>query len=152
MDQYVLLSPLTICVLCFSVHILPDKPMSRKPTEVVAENCKSTLNALKLKESILLIYPFGNNLLSHCKFRWWMFENKYNVVLFSSWFHQSLPQSPRGAHQEIYTAPDWESGDWMDINSPGKNNQKIKLIKFALGIKITKMILVIRWNYYLNQN
>lgn len=27
---------------CPTVHILPDKPMSRKPTEVITENCKYT--------------------------------------------------------------------------------------------------------------
>lgn len=33
--------------LFISVHILPDKPMSRKPAEVVTQNCEFTLTALK---------------------------------------------------------------------------------------------------------
>lgn len=39
---------ITMCLNCLSVHVLPDKPMSRKPSEVIAENCKFTSLSLIL--------------------------------------------------------------------------------------------------------
>uniref|UniRef100_A0A3P8WPF1 Family with sequence similarity 183 member A n=1 Tax=Cynoglossus semilaevis TaxID=244447 RepID=A0A3P8WPF1_CYNSE len=41
--------------LCLLVHILPDKPMSRKPPEVIEENCKLSLTFLCIH-----VYSYAN--------------------------------------------------------------------------------------------
>lgn len=56
-------------------------------------------------------------------------------LLFSG-LHQGLPHGPRGAHQEVHSSPDWESGSRVDIISTGneeimtRNNQSSEYCVF----------------------
>lgn len=90
---------LELCYLFISVHILPDKPMSRKPTEVVTENCEFNLNALKSCSSC------ANN------------QSGSLWICFSADFIKAFHMA-REEPTKKYTAPQTESQEVGWISSP----------------------------------
>lgn len=120
----------SLCVHVFSlvsVHILPDKPMAKEPTEVMEENCEFT-PALPLMTRENNTLAGGSCDISILRFKTWSVGLLSVAADFIKAFHKAREEPTKK-----YATPQTESQEigWLSTALVKKKNKKSVLILFS---------------------